>query len=151
MANYLHVVLSQDVPNLGASGEVVRARPGFVRNYLLPRGLALPATRQNLARVEEIKAAAAAAAAKREQGARELAAQLASISVKLARQVGEEGKMYGSVTSRDIEEAFGAQGLHFDRRKIELAEPIKALGSFEVPVKLHASITATLKVEVVKQ
>lgn len=151
MANHIHVVLKSDVPNLGASGEVVRVRPGFSRNYLLPRGLAVPATKNNLARVEEIKAAAVARAAKLEAEAKETAAKLGAVNVKIARQVGEEGKMYGSVTTRDIEEAFAAKGISFDRKKIELAEPIKALGSFEVPLKLHSGVTATLKVEVVKQ
>jgi large subunit ribosomal protein L9 len=148
MANVIRVVLQSDLSNLGATGEVVRVRPGYARNYLLPRGLAVPATPGNLARVEEIKASAAARAQKLEAEAKGVAQKLGAASVKIARQVGAEGKMYGSVTSRDIEEAFAAQGLIFDRKKLELAEPIKALGSFELPLKLHANVTATVKVEV---
>ncbi len=150
MATPIKVVLQEDVDNLGTSGDVVRVRPGYARNYLLPRGLALPATDANLARVEELKRAAKAKADKLLGVAQETAKKLEAASVKIERAVGDENKMYGSVTTRDIEEAYRAAGVELDRKKIQLAEPIKTLGLHEVPIKLHPSVTATLRVEVVK-
>lgn len=150
MASPIHVVLQQDVENLGVGGELVRVRPGFARNYLIPRGLALPATAGNLARVEDLKRRAAALTAQVLKDAQELKVKLEATSVKLERAVGADNKMYGSVTTKDIEEAYAAQSLTIERRKIELAEPIKTLGLSDVKVKLHAEVTANLRVEVVK-
>jgi large subunit ribosomal protein L9 len=151
MATQIKVLLKNDVANLGSGGEVVKVRPGFARNFLLPRGLAVPATAGNLARVEDLKRQVAAQAKTELEAANAAAAQIASASVTLQRAVGDEGKMYGSVTTKDIEDAFAAQGVKVDRRKIVLAEPIKALGSFELPIKLHSNVTATLKVTVAKK
>ena len=151
MATQIKVLLKNDVPSLGQGGEVVRVRPGFARNFLLPRGLAVPATAGNLARVEDLKRQVASQAKQELEQANAAAAQIATASVTIARAVGDEGKMYGSVTTKDIEDAFAAAGVKIDRKKIELKEPIKALGSFEVPIKLHASVTATLKVNVSKK
>jgi large subunit ribosomal protein L9 len=151
MATASHVLLQTDVENLGSGGEVVKVRPGFARNYLLPRGLAVPATAGNLARVEELKKAAAARKAVELGAAQELAKKLEGASVKIARSFGEEGKMYGSVTSKDITEAFEKTGVSFDRKQIHLPEPIKTLGTAEVPLKLYGSVTVTLKVEVIKK
>lgn len=150
MANQIQVVLQQDVDNLGSGGEVVAVRPGYARNYLIPRGLAMPATKGNLARIEDLKRQATARAADELEAAEQLKAKLEATSVKLERSVGEEARMYGSVTSKDIEEAYAAQGLKIDRRKIELAEPIKTLGLSDVKVKLHPQVEANLAVEVVK-
>jgi large subunit ribosomal protein L9 len=151
MATQIKVLLKNDVASLGAGGEVVKVRPGFARNFLLPRGLAVPATAGNLARVEDLKRQVSALAKTELDAATAAAAQLGSATVTLTRAVGEEGKMYGSVTTKDIEDAFAAVGVKIDRKKIELKEPIKALGAFEVPIKLHASVTATLKVNVAKK
>ena len=151
MATQIKVLLKNDVPSLGAGGEVVKVRPGFARNFLLPRGLAVPATAGNLARVEDLKRQVASQAKAELEQANAAAAQLANASVTIARAVGDEGKMYGSVTTKDIEDAFAAQNVKLDRKKIVLAEPIKSIGAFEVPIKLHASVTATLKVNVVKK
>jgi large subunit ribosomal protein L9 len=151
MATQIKVLLKNDVVNLGTGGEVVKVRPGFARNFLLPRGLAVPATAGNLARVEDLKRQVASQAKAELEQANTAAAQVGGVSVSIARAVGDEGKMYGSVTTKDIEDAFAAQGVKLDRRKISLPEPIKALGSYEVPIKLHASVTATLKVTVVKK
>lgn len=152
MATPIQVVLQHDVEHLGTSGDVVKVRPGYARNYLIPRGLAAPATQGNLARVEELRAQAAERAAEAKVQADSLRKQLEKVSIKVSRQVGAENKMYGSVTSRDIEEAFSeAYGLRFDRRKLQLAEPIRVLGLSEVPLQLHPEVTATLRVEVVKQ
>jgi large subunit ribosomal protein L9 len=151
MATATKVLLQADVESLGSGGEVVKVRPGFARNYLLPRGLAVPATSGNLARVEELKKAAAARKVLEMASAQELAKKLEGSSVKIARSFGGEGKMYGSVTSKDISEAFERAGVLIDRKQIVLAEPIKTLGTAEVPLKLHGSVTVTLKVEVIKK
>ncbi|HEX2870369.1 MAG TPA: 50S ribosomal protein L9 [Polyangiaceae bacterium] len=151
MATQIKVLLKTEVQNLGAGGEVVRVRPGFARNFLLPRGLAVPATAGNLARVEDLKRQVASQAKAELDAANAAAAQIAGASVSIARAVGDEGKMYGSVTTKDIEDAFAAAGVKIDRKKIVLADALKALGTFEVPIKLHTSVTATLKVNVVKK
>ena len=148
MATNVKVLLQSDVDNLGAGGEVVRVRAGYARNFLLPRGLALPATAGNLSRVEELKKAAASRKKQERDSADELSTKLSALSISIARAVGDEGKMYGSVTTKDIEDAFAAAGVKLDRKKIVLADPIKSVGSFEVPIKLHASVSATLKVTV---
>lgn len=151
MATPIKVVLQQDVEALGQGGDVVRVRPGFARNYLIPRGLAVVASSTNLARLEELKKAALAAAAKRLAEAKQVAQAIEAVSVKIERSVGDEGRMYGSVTARDIEEAFAAVGQVIDRKKIVLPEPLKQLGATTVPLKLHTAVTAQLKVEVVKK
>ncbi|MEB2312126.1 MAG: 50S ribosomal protein L9 [Sorangiineae bacterium] len=151
MASAIRVVLQQSVENLGSGGDVVRVRPGYARNFLIPRGLAAPATPANLARVNELKRVAAAHAQAELDAAKSLGEKLASMAVKLERAVGEENKMYGSVTTRDIEEAYAAQGVELDRRKVHLHEPIKQLGLHEVPIRLHADVTVNLRVEVVKK
>jgi len=151
MATATKVLLQADVDNLGSGGEIVKVRPGFARNFLLPRGLAVPATANNLARVEELKKAAAERKAAELVHAQELAKKLEGSSVKITRAAGAEGKMFGSVTSKDIGDAFEKLGVEFDRKKIHLAEPIKALGTYEVPLKLHSNVTVTLKVEVAQK
>ena len=151
MATATKVLLQADVENLGSGGEIVRVRPGFARNFLLPRGLAVPATAGNLARVEDLKKAAAGRKQQELVEAQELAKKLEGSSVKITRATGDEGKMYGSVTTKDIGDAFEKIGVAVDRKRIQLAEPIKTLGSFEVPLKLHGSVSVTLKVEVVKK
>jgi large subunit ribosomal protein L9 len=150
VATNVKVLLQSDVDNLGTGGEVVRVRAGYARNFLLPRGLALPATAGNLSRVEELKKAAASRKKAEHDAAAELGKKLSSVSVSIARAVGDEGKMYGSVTAKDIAEACERAGVSVDRRRITLSEPIKALGTFEVSAKLHQDVTATIKVEVVK-
>ena len=150
MATMIQVVLQSDMGNLGKSGDVVRVRPGYARNFLIPRGLAMPATAGNVARIEEIKHQAAARVASELAEAQATAKKLEAVSVKIARPVGEENKIFGSVTSRDIEEAFRAAGVTVERKRIHLPEPLKALGLAEVEVKLHPQVSAKLRVEVVK-
>jgi large subunit ribosomal protein L9 len=151
MASPIKVVLRHDVESLGHGGDVARVRPGFARNYLIPRGLAVVASEGNLARLEELKKAALSAAARRLAEAKQVAQTLQAVSVKIARTVGEEDRMYGSVTARDIEEAFAALGQTIDRKKLLIAEPIKQLGPAKVALKLHPEVTAQLHVEVVKK
>ena len=144
MATATHVLLQADVDNLGTGGEVVKVRPGFARNYLLPRGLAVPATPGNLARVEDLKKAAAARKSQEIAAAQEIAKKLEGSSVKIARSFGDEGKMYGSVTSKDIESAYADKGITVDRKLMDLPDPIRTLGLTEVKIRLSADVSALL-------
>ncbi len=145
----IQVILQQDVDKLGKSGDLVRVRPGFARNFLLPRELAVPATSAAVHRIEHEKAVALARAEKARKDAREAAAKLGAVEVKIAQEAGDDGRLFGSVTTKDIEAALAAQGVAIDRKKLHLAEPIKAVGKYEVPVKLVSDVTAVIKVEVV--
>jgi len=147
----MQVILRDDMDNLGKSGEVVNVKPGYARNYLLPRGLAIKATAGDIARVEHEKRVIAARTAKLSKATQAEADKLSSVSVTIARAVGDEDKLYGSVTNRDISEALREKGVVVDSKKIHLAEPIKALGEFEVPVKLGRGVSATIKITVAKK
>lgn len=147
----IQVILQHDVKNVGNSGELVRVRPGFARNFLIPRDLAVPATTAAVNRIAHEKSVAVAKAEKAKKEARELAAKLEGLVVTLARPVGDEDRLFGSVTSKDVHAAVKAKGFDLDRKQLHLAEPIKALGTTEVPVKLLGDIGATIKVEVVKK
>jgi len=147
----MRVILREDLDNLGAAGEVVTVRDGYGRNYLLPRGLASVATEKDVAKMEHERRVIASRAAKL---AKELAGEvekLSAVSVSLARAVGEGDKLFGSVTGRDIADALKEQGVNIDAKKIALADPIKALGMTEVPIKLGKGAVATIKVWVVKK
>jgi len=146
------VLLQSNVDNLGSGGEVVRVRAGYARNFLLPRGLAVPATPGNLKRVDELKRAAASQIQKEREAAEQVAQKLSSLgAVSIERSFGDEGKMYGSVTAKDIEEAYAKRGVAIERKRIQLAEPLKQVGSFPVVLKLHPEVSATLTVEVKKK
>jgi large subunit ribosomal protein L9 len=149
MPTTIQVILQQDIHNLGKTGEVVKVRPGFARNYLLPKALASAATLKNVNRLEHEKKAAAARNAKAKAEMTELAAKIAGTKISLTRKAGEEGKLFGAVTNKEIETALAEKGVEIDRRKIVLAEPIKNVGEFEIPVKLGYDVTATVKVTVV--
>jgi large subunit ribosomal protein L9 len=151
MAATIQVILQSDVHNVGASGELVKVRPGFARNYLIPRSLAVPATTAQINRLNHERAVALAKSEKNKKEMRALADKINAITVKMARPVGEDDRLFGSVTAKEIENAVKAQGLDFDRKKMHLPEPIKTLGTTEIPVKLLPDVTATLKVEVVKK
>jgi large subunit ribosomal protein L9 len=145
----IQVLLQQDVEKVGKSGELVRVRPGFARNYLVPRELAVPATAAAVRRIEHEKTVALSKAEKSKKEASAIAAELGLLSLKIAEKVGEDGRLFGSVTTKDIETAVKAHGFTIDRKRIELAEPIKSTGTYEILVKLVSDVTATLKVEVV--
>ena len=147
----MQVILRDDLDNLGKSGEVVNVRPGYARNYLLPRGLAIKATAGDIVRVEHEKRVIATRTAKLAKEAQAEADKLSQVSVSIARATGEEDKLYGSVTSRDIAEALREHHVTIDAKKIHLEEPIKALGMVEVPIKLGRGVSATIKVWVVKK
>jgi large subunit ribosomal protein L9 len=147
----MELLLREDVDNLGARGEIVKVKPGYGRNYLLPRGLAVQATAANVKQIERQRAALLKKAAVEKDTATAQAAQVSSLVLTFARKVGEHGLLYGSVTSMDIAEAFAAQGYEIDRRKITLKDPLKEVGEYEVPVKLHREVTANFKVVVVNE
>lgn len=151
MATTLQVVLQSDVDNVGKSGELVKVRPGFARNFLIPRSLAVPATTAAINRITHEKAVAVARADKAKKEAQGFAEKINALKISLARPVGEDEKLFGSVTAKEIENATKQAGVHVDRKKMQLAEPLKALGVFEIPVKLLPGVTATLKVEVTKK
>lgn len=148
------VILRQDVPNVGEAGDLVTVKPGFARNYLLPRGLAYEATEGNIRRLEEEKQRAEDRAKRDYLEARRQASAVESISLTFNARAGEESKLFGSITTADIAEKLNAEGkLGFtvDRRQIELDEPIKTLGVFSVPVKLHGDVRPEIKVWVIKE
>jgi large subunit ribosomal protein L9 len=151
MATTIQVVMQEDLTNVGKSGDLVKVRPGFARNYLLPRNLAVVATSAAVNRINHEKAVAIARGEKLKKEASDIATKINATPITLTQRVGDDGKLFGSVTTKDIEAAAKAKGLEIDRKKMHLAEPIRGLGTYEIPVKVHASVTATLKVEIVKK
>jgi large subunit ribosomal protein L9 len=144
----MEVILRDHVENLGRRGDVVKVADGYARNYLLPRKLALLATEANKKVVERQRKIADTQEAAERSGAEALAAQLAKLEIVVSRRVGEHDALYGSVTSADIAEVLAEKGFETDKRKIQLAEPLKAIGEFTVPVKLHRDVVAQLTVKV---
>jgi len=147
----MDVILRQAVDNLGHPGDMVKVSPGFARNYLLPRGIAVEATEGNKRRIAQEKARLEAAENSRRDSASELATRLEQVSLTFSARVGEEGKLFGSVTATDIAEQLTSQGFTIEKRLIDLHEPIKALGVYRVPVRLHADVRPEVKVWVIKQ
>ena len=147
----MKVILREDVPNLGRSGELVSVKPGFGRNYLLPRKLAVLANESNVAQLEHDRAVISARQAKLRGNAEEQARRINAVSVSVARKVGEQDKLFGSVTALDIAEALAAKGQKVDRRHIHLPEPIKTVGTHEVEIRLHRDVSAKIKGEVVPE
>lgn len=145
----LSVILTKDVENVGRAGELVKVRSGYGRNYLIPRGLALLATHGNVAQMEHHRRAIAAEQERIQAEQKKVAAQLEKTAVSIARKVGKDDKLFGSVTARDIAEALADQNIDIDRRLIRLDEPLRATGTFEVPVRFSADIEVPLKVNVV--
>jgi large subunit ribosomal protein L9 len=145
----IEVILKEHVDHLGRRGEIVKVADGYARNYLFPRKLALAVTDENKRQIERERAKAEAREAVELKDAQALAARIAAAEVSIARRVGENDTLYGSVTTADIADALAAQNLPVDRRKIQLAEPLKMLGEHEVPVKLHREVTVPVKVKVV--
>ena len=149
MATHLQVILKQDVDKLGAAGELVRVRPGFARNYLMPRGMAVVATGENVRQIEHERRIAVAISDKQKKFAEGAAAQIEGMTVEIPMQAGEGDKLYGSVTSRDVEQALARRGIEVDRKKLQLPpEMIKTLGEHTITIKLGHEVTATFKVNV---
>ncbi|WP_217909806.1 50S ribosomal protein L9 [Pseudenhygromyxa sp. WMMC2535] len=145
----LEVILTQDIDKLGRAGELVKVKPGYGRNYLLPRGMALPATKANIRQLEHHRREIAARQAKIRADHETAAASLKEAVVSIPRKVGKEDKMYGSVSTKDISEALSAQNVELDRKLIKLPEPIKTVGTHEVEVRFSADVSVNLKVEVI--
>lgn len=146
----MQIILQEDVEKLGNRGELVTVAEGYARNFLLPRKMALEATAGNMKRLEKMRAAFAKKEAVEKGDAQKLAELLAGVSLEVTRKSGENDQLFGSVTSADISEALAAKGFTIDKRKITLAEPIKTIGEFDVPIKLHREIAATVKLAVKK-
>jgi len=144
----VQVILSEDVPSLGRPGEVVKVRAGYARNYLLPRGLAVEASSKNLRAFEHHKGLAMLRREANKGQALKLKQQLEALALTVSANAGEEGKLFGSVTNIDIERALRERGFDIERRKIMLAEPIKQLGEFTVPVRLDPEVEAGVKLTV---
>ena len=145
----MQVILKEDVHNLGKAGELVKVKPGFGRNYLIPQGKAIVATAANVKQIEHEKKIIAAKQAQLSKDAQAMADRLASVEVQIERQVGEEDKLFGSVTSRDIESALKDKGISIDHKKVHMPEPIKTIGYHTVEIKLGTGVTGKIKVVVV--
>lgn len=147
----MKVILREDVSTLGKTGDTVTVADGFGRNYLLPRGLAVQASTRNVKVLEHQKKLIQARQSRLRRDSQDLAKRLEGVSCTIARKVGEEDKLFGSVTSRDIAEALREQGVEVDRKRILLEEPIKSLGTVTVAVRLHPEVTGSIQVTVVRQ
>ena len=147
----MEVILREDIEKLGSRGEVVKVADGYARNFLLPKRLAVLANESNRKIVEQERHAHVRKEAKLVDEAQDLSKLLTGVSVTIAQKAGEADQLFGSVTSKDIAEALAVQNFTIDRRKIQLEEPIKQLGEFKVPVKLHKDVTAEITVVVVKE
>jgi len=147
----MEIILRQAVENLGKTGDVVKVKSGYARNYLLPHGLAYEATPGNLKRIQQERDRLEAAENERRTAAQTLAERLEQVSLTFSARVGEEGKLFGSVTAADIQAQLESQGFHIERRQIDLHEPIKALGVYRVPIRLHADVKPEVRVWVIKQ
>ncbi|MBI4972372.1 MAG: 50S ribosomal protein L9 [Candidatus Omnitrophica bacterium] len=147
----MEVILSQDIERLGKSGTVVKVKDGFARNFLIPNGLALPVTSGNLKKLEQEKLKQASQLEKLKKEAEGLAEQLSGVSLTIPSLIHEEDKLYGSITSTDIAAALKEEGFDIDKDHIQLGEPIKSLGIYEVEIKLHPEVSTKVKIWVVKK
>ena len=147
----MEVILREHVDNLGRRGEVVKVAAGYARNYLLPRKLALLVTEGNKKQIERERVKFDAHEAEEQKVAGAIAERLGSVEIQISRKVGETEALYGSVTTSDIAEVLTAKGFDVDRRKIQLQEPIKKLGEYDVPVRLHRDVTTKIKVRVIAE
>jgi len=147
----MEVILREDIDNLGTRGQVVKVAPGYARNFLLPKRLAVAATEANKKIVEQERQAHLRKEAKFKADAEDLGKLLNGVSVTILQKAGENDQLFGSVTSKDIAEALAAKNFNIDRRKIHLDDPIKQLGEFKVPMKLHKDVTAEITVVVAKE
>ena len=147
----MEVILKEDVAKLGHRGDVVKVAEGYGRNFLLPRKLAIEATHANKAVIEQMKQSAVRRSAVEKADSEALARQLDAVTLSFSRKAGEKEHLFGSVTSSDIAEALEQKGFNIDRRKIQLNEPLKSIGEFDVPVRLHRDVTSRVKVVVAKE
>ena len=146
----MRVILKQEVKNLGDAGDIVKVSPGYGRNYLLPRGLAVLANEGTVAQAEHAQKVANAIRRKQMSGAVAMAEKLQETAITIRREAGDDDKLFGSVTNRDVAEALAAEGIEIDRRLIEVADPIRNIGLFTVPVRLHREVDASVRVYVIR-
>jgi large subunit ribosomal protein L9 len=147
----MEIILKEDVPKLGSRGDVVKVAEGYGRNYLLPRKLAIEASAANKAVIEQMKASSVRRGVKEKSDAELLAKQFDGVSLDFTRRSGENDQLFGSVTPADIAHELEHRGFNIDRRKIQIEEPLKALGEFTVPIKLHREVTTIIKVIIAKE
>jgi large subunit ribosomal protein L9 len=147
----MEVILKEDVPKLGSRGDVVKVAEGYGRNFLLPKRLAIEATAANKAVIDQMKASAVRRAAREKGDAESLAKQFDGVNLHFTRKSGEHDALFGSVTSADIARELESRGFNIDRRKIQLNEPLKTLGEFNVPIKLHRDVTTNVKVTITRE
>ncbi len=147
----MQIILQEDVEKLGHRGDVVTVKPGYARNFLLPKKLAVEATAGNLKAIERIRTSLAKKTATELEAAQKQAELLNGVALKFTRKTGENDQMFGSVTSADIAEGLGAQGFKIDKRQAQLSEPLKAIGEFPVTIKVFRDVTAQIKVTVEKE
>lgn len=147
----MQVILMKEMENLGEVGDVVDVKPGYARNYLVPRGFAIRATKSNLARIEEEREHLVAAAEREIEKATALAGEIEGQSLNFPVRAGEEGKLFGSVSTSDIADALAEKGIEIDRRTVQLAEPIKQLGTYKIPIRLSAEVQPEVTVWVVAE
>lgn len=147
----MEVILKEDVPKLGHRGDVVKVAEGYGRNFLLPKKLAIEANAANKAVIEQMKAAAVRRTARERSDAEALAKQFDGVSLHFTRRAGESDQLFGSVTTSDIASELESRGFNVDRRKIQLNEPLKNLGEFDVPIRLHKDVTTHIKVTITKE
>ncbi len=145
----MKVILKENIDTLGHIGDIVKVAPGYARNYLLPKGYAVEATEKNAKALEHVKRQMAYKKDKVTEAAKLLLAKLEGLAVELVHQAGVEGKLFGSVTNMEIAAFLKEKGIEIDRKKIALVEPIKQVGEYTIPVKLHPEVTATLKVNII--
>lgn len=146
----MRVILKNEVANLGDAGDVVTVKPGYGRNFLIPRGLAIPATEGSVRQVEHQNRVAEAIRRKNLATSKELKERLEGTAVSIRRETGEDDRLFGSVTNRDIAQALADEGIEVDRRAIQLDDPIRTIGLFNVPVRLHREVTANIRVYVIR-
>lgn len=146
----MRVILKSEVANLGDAGDIVNVKPGYGRNFLIPRGLAIPATEGSIHQVEHQKRVADAIRRKNLALAKELQGRLEGTAISIRRETGEDDRLFGAVTNRDVADALASEGIDVDRRAIQLDEPIKNIGLFTVPVRLHRDVTASVRVYVIR-
>jgi large subunit ribosomal protein L9 len=147
----MEVILKEDVPNLGLRGEVVKVADGFGRNYLLPRKMAMQATEANKAVIAQMKVAAERRSASEKAQAEELLTKLEPVVLSFTRKAGEQGHLFGSVTSADVAAELASQGYEVDRRKIQLGEPLKSIGDYKIAIRLHRDVTARITAKVLAE
>jgi large subunit ribosomal protein L9 len=149
--SHMQIILQEDVDKLGNRGEVVTVAEGYARNYLLPRKLAIEASSSNMKRLEKMRAAFAKKESVEKGDAEKLAELLAPVELEVSRKSGENDQLFGSVTSADVSEQLAAKGFTIDKKKIVLAEPIKTIGEYQIPIKLHRELTTNVKLTVKKE